>query len=167
MTRTFLAVRLFVAALCGTAALGCGGDPLVATWVTHDYPGGQLPAGVASYEEELTFASDMSLTVSIVLQVPESASIYPGCTETCALSSLRWADGSHGDTMTLTVSGTAHKTASRSGCTSSKDDMPMQPATVDDCPPGMPGGAYVYTINNGTLTTTASGSMAKYTQVTN
>ena len=149
--------------LLAPLALGCG-DPLVGTWVTHTYPGGPLPADVATYEEDLTFASDMSFDVSIESRIATAAPVYPGCTQTCALSGLTWATSSESGTMTLTVSGRAAKTASRAGCRAATDDMPKTPATPTDCPVGMPGGNHTYTLDNGTLTTSsAGGGDATYT----
>ncbi len=147
-------------------ALGCG-DPLVGTWVTHEYPGGHLPTGVSSYEESLTFGSDMTLEVTIALQVPKTASVFAGCTETCGLSGLRWDDSSSNGKQTLAISGTAHKTASRTGCASSADDEGSMAATAAECPPGMPGGKYIYDVDDGTLTTTSGSESAKYTLESN
>jgi hypothetical protein len=149
--------------LLGPLVLGCG-DPLVGTWVTHTYPGGPLPADVASYTEDLTFASDMSFEVSIESRIAMTARVYPGCAQTCALSGLTWATSSDNGKMTLAVSGRATETASRAGCEAAKDDMPARPATPSDCPVGMPGGNYTYTLENGTLTTSsASGGGVTYT----
>ncbi len=148
------------------AAAGCGGDPLVGTWTTHDYPGGSLPAGVASYEEDLTFSADQSLTVSFHLGVSKGAAMYGGCTETCELSGLRWANADQNGTLELVISGTATRTASRSGCASPDDDEASEPATGADCLEGMPGGELMYVIANGVLTTMgAGGSTASYTLV--
>jgi hypothetical protein len=132
--------------------------------VTHTYPCGPLPADVATYEEHLTFASDMSFSVSIESRIATAARVDPGCTQTCALSGLTWSTSSENGTMMLILSGRATKTASRAGCKVAKDDMPARPATPTDCPVGMPGGNYTYTLDNGTLTTSsASGGNAVYT----
>jgi hypothetical protein len=124
-----------------------------------------MPSDVASYEQDLTFTSNMTFDVKIIVHVSPTASVYAGCTETCEFSGLTWSDMNANGRTTLTVAGTATKTATRDGCSAPADDHPSAPATAMDCPDGMPSGAYDVTISGDTLTTTdASGGSVMYTR---
>ncbi len=131
--------------LCIVALSACGGDPVIGTWLDST-----VSTGLTAYSETYVFKADKTFTINVSFTIDASADTQPGCTITDTFSGT-WTDNATGTLNTTVTAGTE----SASGCTSSADDLPEQPADSETLTGVSHASTYSIVGNQMTLTNSA------------